>query len=274
MHLILHIFKKDVRRLGWGIAIALLIQTVGAWLDAGGSSDSTQLSLLLLAAWAILLALAVYEDPLVSDRQFWITRPARWRVLLGSKLLFAFALVHVPSFLADVILLAARGFRPWEWLASLLIKQLTIAAVLTLPMIALAAVLPGFAHLALAVIAIVAYVIGRQLVGEPLRGKRLIVLPAVLTVVGFIDLRGAKHIDTADIVWLTVGAIGSLLIGLAFGTATTAFAVIKRALAALGCPKVNLQVRADNADALGFYAAIGYSTDAVVSLGKRLIADE
>ena len=40
-----------------------------------------------------------------------------------------------------------------------------------------------------------------------------------------------------------------------------------------GCPKINLQVRADNATALGFYAAIGYGQDAALSLGKRLIVD-
>lgn len=40
-----------------------------------------------------------------------------------------------------------------------------------------------------------------------------------------------------------------------------------------GCPKLNLQVRTDNTDALGFYAALGYSADAAVSLGKRLIPD-
>lgn len=47
----------------------------------------------------------------------------------------------------------------------------------------------------------------------------------------------------------------------------------EQALLARGCPKINLQVRADNADALGFYAAIGYGQDAVLSLGKRLIPD-
>ena len=44
-------------------------------------------------------------------------------------------------------------------------------------------------------------------------------------------------------------------------------------LLARGCPKVNLQVRGDNAEALAFYAAIGYGVDDAVSLGKRLIAD-
>jgi ribosomal protein S18 acetylase RimI-like enzyme len=44
-------------------------------------------------------------------------------------------------------------------------------------------------------------------------------------------------------------------------------------LLALGCPKVNIQVRSSNLDALGFYKGIGYLQDEAVSLGKRLIAD-
>jgi ribosomal protein S18 acetylase RimI-like enzyme len=40
-----------------------------------------------------------------------------------------------------------------------------------------------------------------------------------------------------------------------------------------GCPKINLQVRETNQEALGFYHALGYSTDDVVSLGRRLEHD-
>ena len=72
----------------------------------------------------------------------------------------------------------------------------------------------------LVVIAVIGFVIYQQVAGQAVRGRRLIVLPAVLTVVGFLDLHGAKHIHPADIVWLAVGAIGSLLIGLAFGAIT------------------------------------------------------
>jgi hypothetical protein len=72
----------------------------------------------------------------------------------------------------------------------------------------------------LVVIGVVGFVIYQQVAGQAVQGRRLIVLPAVLTVVGFIDLHNAKHIDAADILWLTVGAIGSLLIGLAFGAIT------------------------------------------------------
>lgn len=42
------------------------------------------------------------------------------------------------------------------------------------------------------------------------------------------------------------------------------------ALAALGCPKINLQVRASNQGVVEFYRRLGYGVDEVISLGKRL----
>jgi hypothetical protein len=71
----------------------------------------------------------------------------------------------------------------------------------------------------LAAIAIIGFVIYQQLAGQLFQGKRVVVLPAVVTVIGFLDLRG-HHMGAADIAWLTVGAAGSLLIGLAFGLIT------------------------------------------------------
>ena len=41
----------------------------------------------------------------------------------------------------------------------------------------------------------------------------------------------------------------------------------------LGCPKLNLQVRAGNETAMVFYKKIGFKTEDVVSMGKRLIED-
>lgn len=48
---------------------------------------------------------------------------------------------------------------------------------------------------------------------------------------------------------------------------------VERELLAMGCPKLNLQVRSDNAAVLDFYRALGYLQDDVVSMGKRLIPD-
>jgi ribosomal protein S18 acetylase RimI-like enzyme len=49
--------------------------------------------------------------------------------------------------------------------------------------------------------------------------------------------------------------------------------IMQKKLFALGCPKINLQVREDNLEAVKFYNTIGYTRDAVLSFGKRLIKD-
>lgn len=45
-------------------------------------------------------------------------------------------------------------------------------------------------------------------------------------------------------------------------------------LLAIGCPKVNLQIRTGNDKVIGYYKKCGYSIDDAVSMGKRLIPDE
>jgi ribosomal protein S18 acetylase RimI-like enzyme len=41
-----------------------------------------------------------------------------------------------------------------------------------------------------------------------------------------------------------------------------------------GCPKINLQVRSTNQQVIDFYRSIGFATDDVLSMGKRLVTDE
>jgi hypothetical protein len=74
----------------------------------------------------------------------------------------------------------------------------------------------------LAVIGVIGYIIFRQVRGEPLRGKRAVLLPAILTVIGFTDLHGngGAHLQPADVTCIVVGAAGSAAIGLAFGAIT------------------------------------------------------
>jgi hypothetical protein len=70
----------------------------------------------------------------------------------------------------------------------------------------------------LAVIAIVGYVIGRQLAGEALRGKRLIVLPVVLTVIGVVDLHGkGQLVRPIDLFCIAVSGLIVAAIGAAQG---------------------------------------------------------
>ena len=54
------------------------------------------------------------------------------------------------------------------------------------------------------------------------------------------------------------------------GIATRLMRAAEAGLAALGCPKVNLQVRATNAAVVEFYRTLGYQVEERVSMGKRL----
>ena len=54
------------------------------------------------------------------------------------------------------------------------------------------------------------------------------------------------------------------------GIARALMIVVEEGLAKLGCPKVNLQVRATNPAVMSFYRALGYSIEERTSLGKRL----
>jgi ribosomal protein S18 acetylase RimI-like enzyme len=51
-------------------------------------------------------------------------------------------------------------------------------------------------------------------------------------------------------------------------------AAIEEKIRVMGAPKINLQSRTDNLAATRFYESIGYKTDAVASMGKRLVDDE
>jgi len=48
---------------------------------------------------------------------------------------------------------------------------------------------------------------------------------------------------------------------------------VEKRLLERGCPKLNVQVRASNAEAMAFYRRLGYAQDEAVALGKRLIPD-
>ncbi|MCX6950996.1 MAG: GNAT family acetyltransferase [Verrucomicrobia bacterium] len=47
----------------------------------------------------------------------------------------------------------------------------------------------------------------------------------------------------------------------------------ERILRRVGCAKINLQVRAQNKKVIGFYERLGFATEDLVNLGKRLERD-
>jgi hypothetical protein len=74
----------------------------------------------------------------------------------------------------------------------------------------------------LAVVGIIGFIIFKQVRGEALHGKRVVLLPAVLTVIGFTDLHASngRHLSAADVTCIVIGCAGSALIGLGFGAIT------------------------------------------------------
>ena len=71
--------------------------------------------------------------------------------------------------------------------------------------------------------------------------------------------------------WVNYLAVRPDLQGSGLGRAM--MAEFERLLRVLGCPKLNLQVRAGNEQVIGFYESLGFAPDHTVSLGKRLIPD-
>lgn len=71
--------------------------------------------------------------------------------------------------------------------------------------------------------------------------------------------------------WINYMAVAPSAQGV--GVGRQLMAVVRKRLLAMGCSKLNLQVRSDNLQAVGFYQSIGFSEDAVMSMGLRLIED-
>ena len=71
--------------------------------------------------------------------------------------------------------------------------------------------------------------------------------------------------------WLYYVAVAPELQGGGLGRAI--FRHAEEALLALGCPKVNVQIRSGNETVAAFWNGLGFSPDGATGLGKRLIPD-
>jgi hypothetical protein len=54
------------------------------------------------------------------------------------------------------------------------------------------------------------------------------------------------------------------------GIGTALMKQVESALKAIGCPKLNLQIRADNHQVQAFYESLGYWVEERISMGKKL----
>jgi ribosomal protein S18 acetylase RimI-like enzyme len=57
------------------------------------------------------------------------------------------------------------------------------------------------------------------------------------------------------------------------GFATMMMKAAGKRLKSVGCPKINIQIRATNKTVIAFYESVGFTNDDVLSMGKRLEPD-
>ncbi len=120
MSQILHIMRKDLRRLRWLVALWLAILAARTLLVVNGAAaadSSVATGLLVQQMWdtmmwlqfvlaALIVARLVLEEPLVGLTPFWLTRPYDAGSLLREKLLVAgIVLVGLPV-VAELIMLS------------------------------------------------------------------------------------------------------------------------------------------------------------------------
>jgi ribosomal protein S18 acetylase RimI-like enzyme len=72
--------------------------------------------------------------------------------------------------------------------------------------------------------------------------------------------------------WLNYLAVAPRFRRRGFGRRMVAEAALR--LREMGCPKINIQIRTSNTGVIEFYRRIGFKSDDVVSMGKRLEPNE
>jgi hypothetical protein len=176
MSQIIHIFKKDLKRFSWEIVLSILLLVLYAWcqpvlwrpfdslryesgnVTALRYAGASMLGILLMLGWMVVLVRLIYEESLTGDRQFWVTRPYRWQSLLAAKVLFVFTVINLPLFVAQLCLVAAAGFSPFQHVSRVLALNLTLT-ILLLPLATLAVVTGGKRQMTRAIIIVLIFLV-------------------------------------------------------------------------------------------------------------------
>jgi hypothetical protein len=169
MSKMLHIMRKDLRRLRWLLILWLVLLVARTLLvvnAAAASVDSVATGLLVAQLWqglgfvelfliAVIAAHLVLEEPLVGLTPFWLTRPYDRSSLLREKLLFAVVvLVGLPA-IADVVMLSFFDVDGQALLTAGVTATVDYSS-WALSMLAIATLTPSLGAFALAVLALAA----------------------------------------------------------------------------------------------------------------------
>ncbi|HYI93419.1 MAG TPA: hypothetical protein VEX68_07735, partial [Bryobacteraceae bacterium] len=159
-----HIFMKDVRYLRYQIVLVCVLALGLIWGATPGPrqliGSSGPIEILLIAAANFMIARLIHAEAIPGDRQFWVTRPYRWKSLLMAKLGFIAVFVHAPVLLAHLFIVMLNGFPLWPNIPGLIWSQVLIIAFVSLPVAALASMTRGLVQFVIAGMTVIAVVYG------------------------------------------------------------------------------------------------------------------
>lgn len=147
--MIWHIFKKDLKLL-WPLVLIVAVAEAldeAMWFRVGIFLEpislrriAATLSVGLVVGIVALIVSAVHQDTLPGDRQDWLVRPIRRRDMILAKILFVLLAVHGPYLLIDLAQGISMGFSFWDSLFAALSRGIHLLWVISLPVLAIAAI--------------------------------------------------------------------------------------------------------------------------------------
>lgn len=172
-----HIFLKDVRRYWPEICVSIALLVAFGWNAVHSWGRPDELADLpggwfeykflpgavyvgLPVAWAFLILRVVQSESLVGDRQFWISRPYEWKILLAEKVLFFLGFINVPVLVLQIFLLWRAGFHPGHSWDGLLWMQLMLCLILVMSTMTLAVITQTVIQALLALLLVALYAVG------------------------------------------------------------------------------------------------------------------
>jgi hypothetical protein len=171
MNELLRIFRKDVRHHWIEILGTLVLLTAYTWHTIYRWGDAEPITgvwnvlwkavmVLVPVSWCLLVIRVIQDESLVGDRQFWITRPYDWKSLAVAKLVSAVVFIHIPLFIAQVIMLDRAGFPAIHYLEGLLWMQLMIFLSVVLTSAVVAVVTSSIVQVLFCIVGLVLYGFG------------------------------------------------------------------------------------------------------------------
>jgi hypothetical protein len=133
----LHIFKKDTRYLRSAILLLLAMAALLGWSKAGLAE------LLVVLAANYTIARLIHAEAIPGHNQFWITRPYRWKSLLGAKILFILVFVNLPLLATQCYIILDGRFSFAASLPGLIWSQVLLVLCVSLPAMCLASLTAG-----------------------------------------------------------------------------------------------------------------------------------